>query len=101
MCITRHANKIISTPQEFDEGAPPASLPDEDTAGKAPKASTLETLVDEPSTYTARYTIVGLTLFAIATMIFVLMGGPRWLRRLIAQRRRGRYRKVDDEDLEM
>jgi hypothetical protein len=101
--MTCHANKIISTPQEFDEGAPPASLPDEDTTGKAPKASTstLGTVVDEPSTYTARYTIVGLTLFAIATMMFVLMGGPRWLRRLIMQRRRGRYRKVDDEDLEM
>jgi len=72
----------VSTPQEFD-----------DTAGKAPKASTL--------TYTARYTVVGFALFAIATMIFVLMGGLRWLRPLIAQQRRGRYRKVDDEDLEM
>jgi hypothetical protein len=70
-------------------------------AGKTPKASTLGTLVDEPSTYTARYTVVGLALFAIATMIFVLMGGLRWLRRLVAQRHRGRYRKVDDEDLEM
>jgi len=90
-----------SAPQEFDEGAPPVSLPDEDTAGKAPKASTLGTLVDESSTYTARYIVVGLTLFAVATMIFVLTGGLRWLRRLVAQRHRGRYRKVDDEDLEM
>jgi hypothetical protein len=41
-----------------------------------------------------------LTLFAIATMVFMLMGGLRWLRRLIATRHRGQYRKVDDEDPE-
>jgi len=82
------------------ESAHPVSLPDADSAGKTPKASTLGTILDEPSTHTGRYVFVGLTLFAIATMVFVLMGGPRWLRRLIAMRRRGRYRKVDNEDPE-
>ena len=89
----------LSTPQDFDdEGTHAASLPDADSAGKAPKASALGTLLDESSTNTARYTVVSLALFTIATMIFVLMGGLRWLRRLIAGQHRGRYHKVDDED---
>jgi len=83
-----------------DEGAHTVSLPDADSVGKAPKPSTLGTPLGESSTYTVRYTIAGLTLFAIATMIFVLTGGLRWLRRRVARRHRGRYHKVDDEDPE-
>jgi len=80
-----------------DESAHAASPPDADTP---PVASSSGMTLGEPSNTTGRYAIVGLTLFAIATMIFMLMGGLRWLRRLIATRHRGRYRKVDDEDPE-
>ena len=91
----------MSTPQDFDdEGAHTVSLPDADSVGKVPKPSTQATPLVESSTYTVRYTVAGLTLFAIATMIFVLTGGLRWLRRLLARRHRGRYHKVDDEDSE-
>ena len=104
LCTIRHANKI-STPQDFDEdNAHTPSHPNVDTAEEAnhtPVASTLVTTPDEPSILTGhRYAIVGLVLFTVATMMFVLMGGLRWLRRLTATRRRGRYRKVGGEDLE-
>ena len=87
----------LSTPQDLDDESPP----DADTAGKAPsETSSSGITLGEPANTTGRYAIVGLTLFAIATMVFMLMGGLRWLRRLIATRHRGRYRKVDDEDPE-
>jgi hypothetical protein len=54
----------------------------------------------EPSTHPWRNTVVGFAFIAIAAMIFTLMGGLRWLRRLIAMQYRPRYRKVDDEDPE-
>jgi hypothetical protein len=57
-------------------------------------------MLDEPSILTGHYIIVGMILLTIATAMFVLMGGLRWLRRIIATRGRGRYRKVDDEDPE-
>lgn len=57
-------------------------------------------MLDEPSILSGHYIIVSLILFTFATTIFVLVGGLRWLRRVIAVRSRGRYRKVDDEDLE-
>lgn len=57
-------------------------------------------MLDEPSIYPGRYIIVGLILFTIATVVFVLIGGLRWLRRLVATRRHGKYRKVDSEDHE-
>ena len=57
-------------------------------------------MLDEPSILTGHYIIISLILFTIATMIFVLVGGLRVLRRVIATRSRGRYRKVHDEDLE-
>ena len=57
-------------------------------------------MIDEPSVLTGHYIIVSLILFTFATMIFVLMGGLRWMRRVIATRGRGRYRKVHDEDPE-
>jgi len=70
-------------------------------AGYTPVASTLVTMPDEPSILTGRpYTVIGVVLFTVATMMFVLMGGLRWLRRLTATRRRSGYRKVDGEDLE-
>jgi len=88
-----------------DDSAHTPSLPNVDTAeevGHTPVASTLVTMPDEPSIFTGhRYAIVGLVLFTVATMMFVLVGGLRWLRRLTATRHRGRYRKVDGEDLEM
>jgi hypothetical protein len=88
----------LSTPQDLDDdGAHTASPPDADTPPVVPSSGIT---LGEPSNTTGRYAIVGLTLFAIATMIFMLMGGLRWLRRLIATRHRGRYRKVDDEDPE-
>ncbi len=88
----------LSTPQDLDdESAHAASPPDADTAGNPVESSSGITL-GEPTNTTGRYAIVGLTLFAIATMIFMLMGGLRWLRRLIATRHRGRYRKVDDDE---
>jgi hypothetical protein len=88
----------LSTPQDLDdEGAHAVSPPDADTP---PVASSSGMTLGEPSNTTGRYAIVGLALFALATMIFMLMGGLRWLRRLIATRHRGRYRKVDDEDPE-
>jgi hypothetical protein len=57
-------------------------------------------MLDEPSILTGHYIIVSLILFTVATMIFILMGGSRWLRRVIATRSRGRYRKVHGEDPE-
>lgn len=99
----------LSTPQDLDddESAHAVSPPDAGTTGKAPSengnppvASSSGITLGEPSNTTARYAIVGLILFAIATMIFMLMGGLRRLRLLIATRYRGRYRKVDDEDPE-
>jgi uncharacterized membrane protein len=57
-------------------------------------------MLDEPSILTGYFTIVSMILFTFATMVFVLMGGLRWLRRVIATRSRGRYHKVHDEDLE-
>jgi hypothetical protein len=57
-------------------------------------------MLDEPSILTGYFTIVSMILFTFATIIFVLMGGLRWLRRMIATRSRGRYRKVHGEDLE-
>ena len=98
----------LSTLQDLDdEGAHAVSPPNADTVGKAPSeagnppvASSSGITLGEPSNTTGRYAIIGLALFAIATMIFMLMGGLRWLRRLIATRHHGRYRKVDDEDPE-
>jgi hypothetical protein len=52
------------------------------------------------SIHTGRYIVLALILFTIAAMIFVLMGGLRWLRRLSVMQRRGRYRKVSGEDPE-
>jgi len=103
LCTIRHANKNI-TLQDVDHDSPnTSSLPNADTAeeaGHTPVASTLVTMPDEPSILTGRrYAVVGLVLFTVATMMFVLMGGLRWLRRLTTTRR-GRYRKVDGEDLE-
>ncbi len=57
-------------------------------------------MLDEPSILTGHYIIVGMILCTFATMIFVLMGGLRWLRRFIATQSRGRYRKVHDDDPE-
>jgi hypothetical protein len=57
-------------------------------------------MFDEPSILSGHYIIVSIILFTFATMIFVLVGGLRWLRRVIAMRSRGRYRKVHDEDPE-
>lgn len=57
-------------------------------------------MLDEPPVLTGHYIIVSMILLTIATMIFVLVGGLRWLRRVIATRSRGRYRKVHGEDLE-
>jgi len=57
-------------------------------------------MIDEPSVSTGHYIIVSLILFTFATMIFVLVGGLRWLRRVIATRGGGRYRKVHGEDPE-
>jgi len=92
--------------EDFDDSAPTASpspvdaekVPSE--AGNPPEATAQKTMLDEPSIITGHYIIIGMILFAIATMIFVLMGGLRWLRHVIATRSRGRYRKVHDEDLE-
>lgn len=107
LCKIRHANKIIYPQDLDDESAHAVSPPDADAAGKAPLedanppvASSSGITLGEPSNTTGWYAIVGLTLFAIATMVFMLMGGLRWLRRLIATRHRGQYRKVDDEDPE-
>jgi len=87
----------LSTPQDLDdESAHTISPPDADTAGKPSSENDNPT----PSNATGLYAIVGLALFAIATMVFMLMGGLRWLHRLIATRHRGRYLKVDDEDPE-
>lgn len=57
-------------------------------------------MLDEPSTFTGHYIIISMILFAVVTLIFVLMGGLRWFRRVIATRSRGRYRKVHGEDPE-
>jgi hypothetical protein len=57
-------------------------------------------MLDEPSIMAGHYIIVSMILFTIATMIFVLMGGLRWLRRVIATQSHGRYRKVHGEDAE-
>jgi hypothetical protein len=57
-------------------------------------------MLDEPSILSGHYIIVSMILFTFATVIFVLAGGLQWLRRMIAMRSRGRYRKVHDEDLE-
>jgi hypothetical protein len=57
-------------------------------------------MLDEPSILTGHNIIVSMILFTLATTIFVLVGGLRWLRRVIATRSRGRYRKVHGEDLE-
>jgi len=91
----------------FDDSAPTASPTDSaekvsSEAGNPPEASAQQTILDEPSgsILTGHYIIVGMILFTIATMIFVLSGGLRWLRRVIATRSHGRYRKVHDEDLE-
>jgi len=94
--------------EDFDDSAPTASLSPADSAGKhpsetgnPPEVSAQKAMFDEPSsTLTGHYIIVGMILFTVATMVFVLMGGLRWLRRLIATRSRGRYRKVHDEDPE-
>jgi hypothetical protein len=96
----------ISTLQGFDDSAPTASPTDsaEKVSSEAgnPEASAQQTILDEHSgsILTGHYIIVGMILFTIATMIFVLSGGLRWLRRVIATRSHGRYRKVHDEDLE-
>ena len=95
----------ISTLQDFDDSAPTASPTDSaekvsSEAGNAPEASAQQTILDEPSILSGHYIIVGMILLTIATMIFVLSGGLRWLRRVIATRSRGRYRKVHDEDPE-
>jgi hypothetical protein len=97
----------LSTPQDFDdESAHAVSLPDADSAGSAPSetgnppVTSTGTILVEHSTHTWRYAVVGLVLFVIAAMIFMLMGGPRVLRRPIAMRYRRRYHKVDDEDPE-
>jgi hypothetical protein len=57
-------------------------------------------MLDEPSILTGHYIIISMILFTLATIIFVLMGGLRWLRRVIATRSRGRYRKIHGEDPE-
>lgn len=57
-------------------------------------------MLDEPSILTGHYIIVSMIFFTLATIIFVLMGGLRWLRRVIATRSHGRYRKVHGEDPE-
>jgi len=65
-----------------------------------PEVSAQDTVLDEPSILSGHYIIVSMFLFTIATMIFVLTGGLRWLRHVIAMWSRGRYRKVHDEDPE-
>ncbi|KAF8499744.1 peptidylprolyl isomerase B [Russula emetica] len=93
--------------QDFDDNAPTASVSPADSAevvhsdvANPPEVSAQEPMLDEPSILTGHYIIVSLILFTIATMIFVLVGGLRWLRRVIATRSHGRYRKVHGEDPE-
>ena len=69
-------------------------------AANPPEVSAQEPMLDEPSILTGNFIIISLILFTLATMIFILMGGLRWLRRAIATRSRGRYRKVHGEDPE-
>ena len=88
----------ISTLQDFDESDPTEKVPSE--AVSSPEASQ-QTILDEPSILTGRSFIVSMIVFTTAAMIFVLMGGLRWLRRVIATRSHGRYRKVHDEDPEV
>jgi hypothetical protein len=94
----------ISTLQDIDDSAPTApvdsagELPSE--AGNPPEVSAQGTILDEPSILTGHYIIVGMIILTVATLMFVLMGGLRWLRRVMATQGHGRYRKVHDEDLE-
>jgi hypothetical protein len=102
-CVKSVMRIKISTLQDFDDSAPTASLSSSvDSTGEVPseaEASAQKTIFDEPSVLTGHY-IIGMILFAIGTMVFVLMGGLRWLRRVIATRSHGRYRKVHGEDPE-
>lgn len=102
-CVKSVMRIKISTLQDFDDSAPTSSLSSADSAGEVPseaETSAQKTILDEPSILTGHYIIVGMILFSIGTMAFVLMGGLRWLRRVIATRSRGRYRKVHGEDPE-
>jgi len=84
-----------------DDSAHTPSLHDADAgAGNTSDGSVLETMPVKSSIHTGRYIVLALVLFTIAAMIFVLMGGLRWLRRLSVMQRRGRYRKVSGEDPE-
>jgi len=73
----------LSTPQDFDDESAQhtVSLSDADSAGTAPletgspPVTSTGTILVEHSTHTWRYAVVGLVLFVIATMIFMLMGG--------------------------
>lgn len=92
----------LSTIQDVhDDSAHTPSLHDADAgAGNTSDDSVLETMPVKSSIHTGRYIVLALVLFTIAAMIFVLMGGLRWLRRLSVMQRRGRYRKVSGEDPE-
>jgi hypothetical protein len=59
-----------------------------------------ETALEESKIDAGRSIIVGLILLTIATTMFVLLGGLRWLRR-VAAGRNSRYRKLDNEDSDM
>jgi len=93
--------------QDFDDSAPSESVTPANSAkivhseiANPPKVSAQEPMLDEPSILTGHYIIISMILFTIATTIFVLVGGLRWLRRVIATRSRRRYRKLHGEDPE-
>jgi len=93
--------------KQDSDSAPATSVSPADSAEIAhpgavnpPEVSAQEPMLDEPSIFTGHYIIISMILFTVATLIFVLMGGLRWFRRVIATRSRGRYRKVHGEDLE-
>jgi hypothetical protein len=98
-CVKSNMRIKISTLQDFDDSDPTEKVTLE--AVNPPEASQ-QTILDEPSILTGRSFIIGMILFTTATMMFVLMGGLRWLRRVIATRSHGRYyRKAHDEDPEV
>lgn len=64
----------------------------------ANNTSELEETAAEPHSYSNIF--VGLVLFGAAVGLFLWLGGLRWARRVLAGKERGKYRKVDEEDVE-
>jgi len=84
-----------SPTSEKTSASSPASPVSTQPAGNT---SELEEIAAEPHSYSNIF--VGLILFGVAVGLFLWLGGLRWVRRVLAGKERGQYRKVDEEDLE-